>query len=156
MIVVNTTYQLAPWADALYAMDVQWWRMHGEEVAVSFRGERISANPIAVLQVSRIAKDSCPTFGNSGSAAISIAALAGARKVILVGYDCQRTGGKVHWHGNHPKGLGNAGGMPKWPKQFADCATHMQRIGVDVINCTRSTALTCFPRGDLEEWLCKD
>lgn len=69
----------------------------------------------------------------------------------MLGYDCQRTGGKVHWHGDHPKGLGNAGSMPKWPQQFAKLKAAM--AGVEIINCSRETALTCFTRGDLETCL---
>lgn len=155
MIVVNTTYQIAPWADALYAMDYAWWRVHGREVAETFVGERVSANPVASLAVTVAPKAAVPTFGNSGAAAISLAANAGAKRVLMLGYDCQRTGGQVHWHGNHPKTLGNAGAMPRWPKQFEDLAKHMTGLGVEVINCTRSTALTCFPRADLEDELRK-
>lgn len=71
----------------------------------------------------------------------------------MVGYDCQKTGGKVHWHGDHPKGLGNAGAMPKWPAQFQDMLRYLG--GISVINCSRETALRCFPRGDLETELAR-
>lgn len=91
-------------------------------------------------------------FGNSGAGAIALAAKAAASRVILLGYDCQKTGGMVHHHGDHPEGLGNAGSMPKWPAQFANLAAAMK--GVEVINCSRETALTAFPRGELESVLC--
>jgi hypothetical protein len=131
-------------------MDYQWWRVHGTQVATDFRGERVSSNPVASLAVTPVNKQAVPTFGNSGAAAVSLAAHAGARRVLLLGYDCQRTGGMVHWHGNHPKTLGNAGAMPRWPKQFADLAKAMAERGVEVINCSRETALTCFERTTLE------
>ena len=91
-------------------------------------------------------------FGNSGAGAIALAAKAGASRVILLGYDCEKSGGKVHWHGDHPAGLGNAGSMPKWPEQFKRLAASLS--GVEVINCSRATALTAFPRGKLESVLC--
>ena len=69
----------------------------------------------------------------------------------LSGYDCQHTGGKAHWHGNHPKGLGNAGSVDKWPNQFRMLAARLPNI--KIINCTRETALNVFPRGTLEEVL---
>jgi len=87
-------------------------------------------------------------FGNSGAGAIALAAKAGARRVLLLGYDCQKTGGKAHWHGDHPEGLGNAGSIHKWPAQFAQLKASM--AGVEIINCSRATALTCFPRQPLE------
>ena len=81
-----------------------------------------------------------------------MAVKAGASRVILLGYDCQKTGGQVHWHGDHPEGLGNAGSMPKWAKQFEALAASVN--GVEVINCSRDTALRAFPRMSLEDALC--
>src|SRR3546814_16900792 len=37
-IVTNNTWQLAPWADVLYAGDYQWWKRYGEEC--TFAGSR--------------------------------------------------------------------------------------------------------------------
>ena len=91
-------------------------------------------------------------YGNSGGGAIAMAVKAGASRVILLGYDCQKSGGKVHWHGDHPQGLGNAGSMPKWPEQFKRLAASIE--GVEVINCSRDTALRAFPRMALEDALC--
>jgi hypothetical protein len=95
----------------------------------------------------------CPHFANSGAAAISLAAARGARRVVLLGYDCQLTGGRTHWHGNHGGNLGNAGSLPKWPAIFAQVAKHCERLRVQVVNATRETALTCFPRQPLEQAL---
>lgn len=71
----------------------------------------------------------------------------------MLGYDCKRTGGKAHWHGDHVKQLGNAGSMPNWPKQFAGLAAMAQRKGVKLLNASRETALTCIPRVQLEDAL---
>src|SRR3954471_17375074 len=40
VLVVNDAYQLAPWADALYAADDHWW--HAHRGAPSFQGEKYS------------------------------------------------------------------------------------------------------------------
>lgn len=154
VIVVNTTFRAAPWADLLYAMDAKWWTVNAAEVANAFEGERSSTTNVSALPVTVIGKTLAATFGNSGAAAVSIARHAGARRVLLLGYDCQRTGGKVHWHGDHPKGMGNAGGLPRWPAQFAQAARDL--TNVEIVNCSRETALTCWPRGNLEDWLWKD
>lgn len=141
---------MAPWADALYAIDAAWWEKHIEEAQRDFRGALYSNNDFhgRVGLIPRPFK----SFGNSGAGAIAFAAKAGAARVILLGYDCQATGGKVHWHGDHPQGLGNAGSMPKWPDQFKRLAASLE--GVEVINCSRDTALRTFPRMALEEALC--
>ena len=40
--------------------------------------------------------------------------------------------------------------MPGWPKLFAKVAKFAEARRVPVVNATRETALTCFPRVDLE------
>jgi len=82
---------------------------------------------------------------------VSLAIARGAKRVILVGYDMQRTNGMSHWHGDHPKGLGNAGKIAEWPAEFERMAK--KNPGIEIVNCSRETALTCFPRRGLEEML---
>ncbi len=154
VIVVNTSYRLAPWSDVLFAMDKAWWDMHIEEIRATFRGELQTSS----TQCKRHGLQPLGTFGrgwqpygNSGAGAISLCKLFGAKRVILLGYDCKKAGDKVHWHGNHPAGLGNAGSMHKWPAQFGELAKRLG--GVEVVNCSRDTDLTAFPRGNLEQAL---
>lgn len=90
---------------------------------------------------------------NSGAGAIVLAVTFGAKRIILLGYDCQHTGGKTHWHGNHPRGLGNAGKVKEWPAQFEEIKKKFSVV--DIVNCTRETALSCFRRADLEAELCQ-
>lgn len=127
-------------------MDAKWWEYHGEEAQREFRGERIA--PLAVEHARRVRFSAQK---NSGAGAIALAAHFGARRVILLGYDCQPTGGKRHWHGDHPNGLGNAGSLPKWPGQFRD--VRREFAALEIINCSRETALGVFPRRDLSEVL---
>lgn len=148
VIVVNTTFRLAPWADVLYAMDASWWNAHLDEVRRTFRGRLV--NPWREMRgVERVRFEH---RRNSGAGAISLAAHWGARRVVLLGYDCQRTGGQTHWHGDHPRGLGNAGTIGLWPAIFARLAKSLAGR-VTVINATRETALTCFERRPLAEAL---
>lgn len=91
-----------------------------------------------------------PLFANSGCGAVAFAASRGAERIVLIGYDCQKTGGKVHHHGDHPPNLGNAKSMSQWFVRFRKLAETMSRAKVNVINASRETALTCFPRMDLE------
>lgn len=154
VIVVNTTYQIAPWADYLFAMDEKWWKVHKAEVERTFKGEGLTssarANLFGVKPACYVVKK-YNHYGNSGAAALSLAIALGASRIYLLGYDAQRTHAKAHWHGDHPKGLGNAASMPKWPEQFNKLKGAFP--DAKVINCSRHTALTMFPRMRLEDAL---
>ena len=87
---------------------------------------------------------------NSGYQAINLAYLMGAKKIILLGYDMQFTDGKAHWFGEHPDEIRS--GYDGFIKKFNKMAEHMPK-GLEIINCTRKTALNCFPIKKLEEVL---
>lgn len=143
---MNTTLRRAPWADVLFAMDRDWWRVHEREAA-AFTGERLS------LRVNRhgAVPAGIADCGNSGAGAVALALARGAERVVLLGYDMQHTGGQRHWHGDHPRSLGNAGTVGSWPEHFTRIA---QEHGRSVVNCSRETALRCFDRARLEDVLC--
>ena len=90
---------------------------------------------------------------NSGYQAVGLAYHLKADRIILIGFDMQRTGGKSHWHGDHPRGLNNADAVHKWPRHFPALAADLREDGVEVVNCTIETALTCFPCADLRDVL---
>ena len=148
VIVCNTSYRAALWADVLFFIDEPWWtRFHKDEVRATFKGEVIS--PAAVKGVTHLPSNVMNPRGNTGAGAICLAEFYVARRIILIGYDCHTRGG-THWHGNHPKGLGNCGSIRHWPAIFAGVA---RDVRAEIINCTPGTALTCFRKGDLREAL---
>lgn len=60
-----------------------------------------------------------------------------------------KTSGKAHFFGDHPENIGNA-------NRYAEFANNFNTIkpadyGIEIINCTRDTALTAFPRMDLDD-----
>lgn len=151
MIVTNTTFRMAPWADALYAMDTPWWNVHHGEVSRVFKGLRVRG---AGSSQSRLAERAMFGVGclNSGAGALLMAKHYGAELIVMLGYDCKiDSDGKRHWHDNHPGGLGNAGMLAKWPLQFAKVASQLKPTRV--VNATRETALECFERITLTEAL---
>jgi len=87
---------------------------------------------------------------NSGAGALVTAYLMGAEKIIMLGYDCKKTDGKAHWHGDHPQPLGNAGSMGNWQAQFDKAASY---IKCEVLNASRETALDMFELVNLEDAL---
>lgn len=93
------------------------------------------------------------TGSNSGFQALNLAILAGASRVLLLGYDMQPTNGQSHWFGDHPGSLNRASPFAVFRKAFEDAADQIARLGVEVINCSRETSLTCFKRAALSEAL---
>lgn len=151
-LVTNTTFRTAPWAEVLVGFDVKWWNKYGDEVQREFPGDLVTCARGARAWPRMHCFAEVPwlaSFRNSGAVAVALAVYAGASRVLMIGFDCQRTDGKTHHHGDHPKGLGNAMSIKDWPKCFAAVA-HYARGKSEILNCSRVTALTCFPRMSLE------
>jgi hypothetical protein len=164
---VNTSFRRAPWADVLYACDATWWIAHFAEVSRVFRGEKwtVSARSrdqfdlhwIYGMDKPGLSKDPTMIYQgrNSGYQAVSLACLFGAARILLLGFDFARSGGKTHWHGDHPKGLGNgASSYGTWVAAMNRLSVDAAAAGIEIINCSRKTALHCFPRRAIEEVLC--
>lgn len=161
VIAINNTVFLAPWADVLYSCDRAWWLAYADQIA-DFKGRRVAlaqdglpdcVEGMPWSYASGLGLDCIHTGNNSGYQAINLAYLMGAKKIVLLGYDMQHPG--KHWHPPHPAPLGNfSRGMPELciPK-FKALADYLQAQGIEVINATRETALTCFKRSTLAEAL---
>lgn len=162
VFVVNTTWQRLPDADVLYASDQPWWDEHLPAVRAGFRGECWTSSRL-VAHRDRLHFVRCTanpglsrTPGvvhsghNSGYQTVNLAYLLGARRILLAGYDMQRTYGLSHWHGDHPGVLNRGLNTSLWLENFNRLAPDLVQAGVDVVNCSIETALTCFPRGDLQ------
>ena len=86
--------------------------------------------------------------GNSGYQAINLAYHLGATRIILLGFDMHHHGGKSHWFGDHPKGFIN-GPPTKYIAAFRSIKP--EDYGIEILNCSRVTALDAFPRHNLED-----
>ncbi len=153
---------MAPWAALLYACDADWWRLRGPGPE-AFRGLRmigngshpgcieadVAAGSSAVLRDGRRLGGG----GNSGFQACNLAARCGARRIVLTGFDMQ---GSDHWHGRHGRGLQNppADAVGRWRKAMDAAAPAFRALGVEIINASRETALTAYPRMSIEDALC--
>jgi hypothetical protein len=93
---------------------------------------------------------------NSGYAAINLAFLFGAEKIILLGYDMKCEGEQRHWHAR-PDGWGaeyfNNVLQHEFLPLFDFLIKPLESAGVTVINATPNSALTCWPRMALEQAL---
>lgn len=166
VIVINTTFRLAPWADVLYGCDAPWWRLYHDEVSKAFHGEQWTQDRLAhsSLGVNWIESQPLPGLGrragiihqgqNGGFQAINLAYQAGAIRVYLLGFDMQ--GG--HWHGDHPAPLTNPRPylFDAYKRHFLTLARDLRSTACQVVNCTPDSALTCFPVMSLELALAAD
>lgn len=97
--------------------------------------------------------DCIQTGGNSGHQAVNLAYLFGASRICLLGFDMQSTGGQAHWHGSHGNGDDPTSGLfAKWRQNMNNLHRALGEQGVELINCTRDTALE-IPRMDIEACL---
>lgn len=156
----------------MYACDARWWDHHEP---IEFAGEKWTQLPLnepalhtqqmAVIEKyglrsiqgghgSGLGEPHIHYGSNSGYQAINLAYLWGAAEIILLGYDMQATGGKQHWFGDHPDGpMKVQSHYDSWMTDYSRLADGLARAGVEVINCSRATALTCFRQAVLEEVL---
>lgn len=153
VVAINTTYQMAPWATVLYAADAPWWTWH--HGVPTFAGLKYSLSADAARWGVHILKktgvdgletnpDGLRTGQNSGYQAINMAVHLGAARVLLLGYDMQ-LGPKreSHWHGDHPSTVVSP--FASFLPHFSTLIQPLADLGIAVINCTRRTALRCFP-----------
>lgn len=162
-IVINTSFLLAKWAPVLYACDPWWWNEYIRDVRQDFKGELWTQSEIAAKQhklhyirserKEGLSKDPEVIYqgANSGYQAINLAYHFGASKIILLGYDMASKGGHDHWHKPHKHNVQNA--YRRWIAAFEKLAWDLAAEKVAVVNCTRTTALRCFPVRDLDEEL---
>lgn len=164
VIAVNDAWRLAPWAEALIASDAAWWSHYRGVPA--YTGLKFCLEPSAAkwpgVQVLRNAGDAgieteptgVKTGRNTGAAAINLAVHFGAARVVLLGYDMEaKDEAHSHWFGAHPQGLRGGSPYALFRQMFATMVAPLQALGVTVVNCSRHTALTCFPRQPLREVL---
>jgi len=157
---INNAYQICDDLDYLYGCDRDWWQKH--EGVQDFKCKKFSLEPSGFEDVTAMENDGFDglsfewpklrTGGNSGYQAINLAVLLGYRRIILLGYDMQQTNGKNHWHGDHV-GMNNPGpdNFKRWIGAYDSLAVLVRGLGIDVMNATRETALTCFKKVALED-----
>lgn len=175
VVVTNSSWRMAPWADLLYACDGDWWKHYNG--VPEFAGLKVTTDPAAAArwglkcvplaakhegdrQVNNIpGVTTDPMFlhsgGNSGYQMFNLAGhlIGWAGRILLLAYDLkQGADGRLHWFGDHPQPLRNGKNYPLWRKRFATIPASLP-AGVEVLNCTRDTALDCFRCARLEEVL---
>lgn len=98
-----------------------------------------------------------PVLGGSMSGFQVVMRLAQARvaRILLVGVDCHHEpqDGPLHWHGphSHPNGANPSRSRRKtWLHQWTRAAPQFAAHGIEVINCSRESAVECFRKQGLK------
>lgn len=166
VMVINTSYQIAPWADALYAADGKWWRWHGG--AKDFPGLRITQDrdiaghfKIKLIEVCTSGRDQHHIMtaqpgvighGQNGAfQGLNLLVQFGVTKIAMLGVDY--TGER--WHGAHPSGRKQQlpGTFERWRAILDAQAAALQALGVDVVNLSKASTLTAYPKMTFDEAL---
>lgn len=162
--VINDNYKLAPWAHLLYAADFGWWEYHHAAVD-DFGGQKwtqderaaknYGLNWVAGYWHPGISDDQrFIHYGyNSGFQCVNLVYLMGAIRILLLGFDMQRTKKKSHWFGDHPAPLHKHPNYTQWARTMDKAARRYEKRGVEVINCSRETALKEYKRGIITDCL---
>lgn len=159
VLAVKDAVRLATWADVLYSGEIRWWRQYGP--ALTFAGARYTLEPEAedwatVLRNTgplglEPSPDGLRTGSHSGYQAINLAVHLGASRIVLLGYDMQATNGQDHFFGAHP--YEKRVRPYQWVSLFAELVAPLKSLGIPIVNASRVTAISCFPRQDLAEAL---
>jgi hypothetical protein len=163
VIAINTSVELCPWADMLYACDVNWWRQH--RGAPDFKGLKVTQDIMAQTMFPDLIRISVPANsndisekfgtvgagGNSAFQAMNLAVQLGATGIMLVGIDC----GGEHWHGRHAGPCTNPqeSNFIRWRKAFDGAKPKLDAMGVDVVNCSPVSTIKAYPKMTIEQAL---
>lgn len=165
-IAINNSWQLAPWADVLYAADGKWWdRYH--DTLWGFQGMKVTVDKAAsikyglnLVELARgrynLVTDDLGKIGvggNSGFHAINLAIQFGIdQQLILVGFDMTAKNG-THWHGDHVKGLSNPRdfNMERWGRIIDEAYPRICELGIRAVNVSDASKLNAYPKMTMEE-----
>jgi hypothetical protein len=169
VIAIKENVELCPWSDVLYGCDAAWWR--NANGLPKFSGLKVSATgriatrfpDIRIVQVADPSGDrlifsppgTVGSGGNSGFQALNLAVQFGARRVLLIGFDMTDQYG-VHWYG---RASGNGRSNPaewnfkRWRAAFDTASVQLKTAGVQVLNASDLSVLTCFPKVTVEQAL---
>lgn len=167
VIAINQAYKIAPWAEVLYFADQQWlkWNKDDDDLRF-FKGLKVTRElpdfeyHIGVVHLMGfndcvpLSDDPMVLAGrDSGSNAINLAYLMGARMIGLLGFDMK----PGRWHNSYPTFFD---GYPVHDPQFVyeetyiplmySMAKALKEKGCEVLNFSPSSKLQCFPIVDIE------
>jgi hypothetical protein len=172
VIGVNVAFLIGDWIDMVFFGDNSFFLAYKNKLA-EFPGIKISCHPHIEKYnwVKYLPKDNNHPNGissnpkkvswnnNSGSAAINIAVNAGAKRVILLGFDMKlNTNAQQHWHDlyhrlNAVNRKGKPVGVPfgRHLMGFPEIAKDTAKMGVEILNASPDSAICQFRKVTIKE-----
>jgi len=161
-IAVNRAFERAPWAEVVYMGDRRCLQQYHKQVPSlsqlwsndSMAAEMFGACWARYVYEPGISPTRIRGNGNSGMQAINLAALFGAKRILLLGFDMKRgPNGERHFHPDHPAPLTQEQPFSDWIFKGKKVADDLRALGVDCVDCTPGGALEGFAKGDIGEEL---
>lgn len=165
VITTNMAFKDAPWAQIHFIGDCRVVSMNRGEI-VQCPGTVVTTCPdykddpeIMYLTISgregiELEKRTRIRFVCAGYAAINLAALLGARKIVLLGFDNRQVKGRDNYHDLYPEEMrANPANYETWNSRYNTMRDDLKRNKIKVLNATPSTSLTAFPVAQIEDVL---
>jgi hypothetical protein len=163
VIGINVSYLIGDWMDMVFFGDSNFLERNMQNL-IKFPGIKCSCHHIVLPYnwIKYIPRDRRPRGisgnsktvcwnGNSGAAAISVAAHAGAKRIILLGFDMHLDlNAKQHWHNIYKRtpdptklhALPFHRHLPGFPVIAHDAKIR----GIEILNCCPDSAIECFKK----------
>lgn len=147
----------APWADILYAADDTWWAHFKPQTRALKVGARdpIPETDVTLQMLER--EEPMPrtpgavvSGGFGGFQALGMVLSMGAKRVLLLGYDCRKIDGKRNAMPREDRWQRDVD-MGAWVQPFGKVNVYFPDR--EVINCSLESAITAFPKMMLQEAL---
>jgi len=163
VVTINDASRYLPWATALFSADVMWMANRKEHIQ-SFGGERYLAIPpdqrgefrgvqyltrLRLLGLSEV-QGSVHFGGTSGYAALNLAALKGAKQIILLGFDYS---GTDRWYPDYSwssRGRGQSE-HEEWARNFNTTVMSLAANHAFVVNASPDSRIAAFPKATLDQ-----
>lgn len=163
-MVINAAYKMAPRATTMYSGDFLFWKNYVADVRRNFFGVPWSQDATScerwpeIKRVRAANRDGLGKGGlihlngNSGFQGINLAHSWGFKRIVLLGFDMKLgPKGEKHFHPDHPAPMVQAQVFFEWLHKSARLAVDLKNDGAEVLNATTDTALTCWPKVELQE-----
>jgi len=170
VVVVNSSFEKAPWADLLFYADKRWWHPNAAKVRRMFKGRVITCRrfkdkevvPPGVLAIGKSRDRFCERPNEVYldktvvTGALNLMMHLGVACVGMLGVDQQRDPRtkRMHHHEEYTFALG-AKVFEFQSKQLRAVAEPLARAGMKVINLSPDSKVDWWPRMTLEDLLAR-
>jgi len=160
-IAINSAFEDCPEADVCFWSDQRWLRWNVDKLS-GYHGIKICRHPDFTIDTrgqiihrlrnrTGLGLSTDPQYLHgvcSGAAALNLAFLMGAARIVLIGYDM--SGGQYH---DRHKVKTSTSAYETYMRHFPPMATALERIGVEVFNVSKQSKLKCFPYKPLKDFI---